>query len=763
MELNFIATSVMGLEAITARELQNLGLNPRNSDALAGRTLFTGTERDLVRANLHLRTAGKILIELASFGLGNDFDTLFDAVDSVPWEDWMPCDAAVTVNARSVRSTITSVPALQRVVKKGVVNRLCRTYRLDRLPETGPAYSVELAVYKDRASLTLNTTGRGLHRRGYRLLNAAAPLRETLAAALVRLSVWNPDRPLLDPFCGSGTILIEAALQGRRIAPGLHRRFEAQSWPLFPENIWNEAREEARAQILPSLPERLRGIDIDPKAIEYSRHHAERAGVGQDIDFEVGDFLQVSDPRPYGCVISNLPYGERLGEKEDLLPLYESIPVVLSRFPTWSHYIFTAWTDFESLIGQEATRRRKIYNGRIECTYFQFLGPKPPKAAEPRDVGKNGAEPHHTEPPAADRAVPAKPLAEESANRTETPSSDSTSVPQPVFAGLDEYAEYQAQEFSRCLANRARHLRNYPKRGITCYRLYERDFPEVPLVIDIYEGKYLHIAEFDRPDGRRPGVHRLWLDRMVAAAAETLDIAPENVFLKRRVRQKGLSQYEKLGQTGRFITAHEGGLAFRCNMTDYLDTGLFLDHRLTRTMVRKEAAGKRFLNLFCYTGTFTCYAADGGAVSSVSVDLSPRYLEWAEANLQMNGLAGDHRFIRADVMKFLMNPDRYGIEEPFDLCVCDPPTFSNSKSTESDWDVRRRHVELLRLLAELIAPGGIVYFSSNFRQFRLDENSLTDLYRIREITNRTVPEEFRNKRIHKAWRMERCVSQNVGN
>ena len=185
-------------------------------------------------------------------------------------------------------------------------------------------------------------------------------------------------------------------------------------------------------------------------------------------------------------------------------------------------------------------------------------------------------------------------------------------------------------------------------------------------------------------------------------------------------------------------------------MTDYLDTGLFLDHRLTRTMVRKEAAGKRFLNLFCYTGTFTCYAADGGAVSSVSVDLSPRYLEWAEANLQMNGLAGDHRFIRADVMKFLMNPDRYGIEEPFDLCVCDPPTFSNSKSTESDWDVRRRHVELLRLLAELIAPGGIVYFSSNFRQFRLDENSLTDLYRIRDY-HRTVPEEFRTTTKPGGW------------
>lgn len=737
MELNLIATSIMGLEAVTARELQALGLTPRNSDTLAGRTFFQGTEKDLVRANVHLRTAGKILIELASFDLTDDFDVLFAAVDEIPWENWMPSDAAVFVEARSVRSTITSVPSLQRVVKKGIVNRLTRTLHLSRLPETGPRFGVELSLYKDRALLTLDTSGRGLHRRGYRLMNVAAPLRETLAAALVSLSVWNPDRPLLDPFCGSGTILIEAAMRGRRIAPGLTREFDAQFWPVFPSSIWNDVREEARAEIIPSLPERLRGIDIDSESIKHARFHAKRAGVENDIDFAVGDFHDVSDPRHYGCVITNPPYGDRLGEKEALRPLYESIPAVLSRFPTWSHYIFTAWNDFESLIGQEAARRRKIYNGRIECTYFQFLGPKPPKAG-------NGT--------VSSEKAAASEDAEGTPSGANTPEEEPA---RPAFAGLDDYAEYQAREFGRCLANRVRHLRNYPKRGITCYRLYERDFPEVPLVIDIYEGKYLHIAEFDRPDGRTAGVHRLWLDKMSAVAAETLGIASENIFLKRRSRQKGSSQYEKLGETGRFITAHEGGLAFRCNMTDYLDTGLFLDHRITRDMVRKEAAEKRFLNLFCYTGSFTCYAADGGAASTVSVDLSGRYLEWAEANMEMNGFRGRHQYIRADVMKFLLNTDLYGIKEPFDLCVCDPPTFSNSKSTDSDWDVRRRHTELLRLLAERMTVGGVVYFSNNFRHFKLNEEELADLYQIREISNRTVPEEFRNKHIHRCWRMKK--------
>ena len=738
MELfDLIATSTMGLEAVTARELKELGLNPRNSDTQTGRTRFQGTAEDLVRANIRLRTAGKILIELASFDLAGDFDTLFDAVDSVSWEDWMPRDAAVNVEARSVRSTITSVPALQRVVKKGIANRLCRVWKLRTLAETGPRFSVELSVLKDRAVLTLDTTGRGLHRRGYRLMNVIAPLRETLAAALVSLSVWNPNRPLIDPFCGSGTILIEAAMLGRKIAPGLNREFDAQFWPVFEPRLWTEARESARAEILPAMPEKLRGIDIDPEAVKYARFHAERAGVKNDIEFQTGDFYELADPRSYGCVITNPPYGDRLGERETLQPLYESIPAVLSRFPTWSHYIYTAWNDFESLIGQEASRRRKIYNGRIECTYFQFLGPRPPRMGE--DLPK--AESVKESAGSADSVI------QEVAKTAEPPA--------PVFAGLDEYADYQAREFGRCLANRARHLRHYPKRGITCYRLYERDFPEVPLVVDIYEKEWLHIAEFERPDGRTSGNHRLWLDKMASTAAGVLGIDPENLFLKRRARQRGSSQYEKLGETGRFITAYEGGLAFRCNMTDYLDTGLFLDHRITRGMVRNEAAGKRFLNLFCYTGSFTCYAAAGGADSTVSVDLSGRYLEWAEANMEMNGFRGSHKYVRADVLSFLNDPARWGAEPPFDLCVCDPPTFSNSKSTESDWDVRRGHVPLLRLLAERMADGGIVYFSNNFRQFKLDEEELSDLYQIREITNRTVPEEFRNKRIHRCWRMKK--------
>ncbi|MBR5162371.1 MAG: class I SAM-dependent methyltransferase, partial [Thermoguttaceae bacterium] len=525
------------------------------------------------------------------------------------------------------------------------------------LPEDGALYTVEISLLKDQATITLDTTGRGLHRRGYRLMNVAAPLRETLAAGLVLLSNWEPGAPLIDPFCASGTIPIEAAMIGRNIAPGLKRQFDAQSWPVFPPKLWIEARKEAEAAILPPLEPKIIGTDIDAQALKFARQHAQLAGVENDIHFQQKDFADLTSQRHYGCVICNPPYGDRIGELAQLRQLYESMPAVFSRLPDWSFYIITAWNDFEKVIGQEATRRRKLYNSRIECTYFQFVGPKrPPKRVwEERN---DEIEPQSPEEELIDNPVTDAPAEQEPV--VTPPAKVAPSSPPPVFAGLDEYAQYQAEQFGKCLANRAHHLRKLPKRGITCYRLYDRDFPEVPLAIDFYEGEYLHIAEYERPDGRNVGQHKLWLDKMVETAVEVMGVEQRNAFLKRRQRMRGEAQYEKFAQKERVIDAHEGGLTFLCNMTDYLDTGLFLDHRITRDMVRKESAGKRFLNLFCYTGAFSCYAAAGKAASVVSVDLSPNYLEWAEANMEINGFFAPEfpaDYVKADVMKFLSRVD----------------------------------------------------------------------------------------------------------
>ncbi len=827
--LQLAATSTAGLESVVSNELKRLGYAPRNSDIGVGRTYFEGDFSDLVKTNLWLRTAGKVLVVLAEFDVSNDFDVVFDAARAIEWESFAPKNARFLVEGRSVHSTITSVPALQRTVKKAIVDRLTRVWNVSSLPETGALFSVEISLLKDKATITLDSTGRGLHRRGYRTMNVAAPLRETLASALVQLSVWNPDRPLVDPFCASGTIPIEAAMIGRNIAPGLKRTFVSQSWPIIPETVWKDARQEARDSILPPLKEKIHGTDIDSEVLKYARQHAIAAGVGEDVVFYQRNFYDLEDKREYGCVICNPPYGDRIGDPKKLRTLYESIPAVLSKLPTWSHFIITNWLDFEKTIGQEATRRRKLYNSRIECVYYQFLGPKPPKKDLVSEVTVKKERNVFTVSTSNDS------LRLQNDERTVSEASLS-SVPAiktlPVFAGLDDYADYQATEFGRCLANRVRRLRRYPSRGITCYRLYDKDFPEVPLSIDFFEGKWLHIAEYERPDGRSVGQHRLWLDKIVSKAAEIVQVPLDNVFVKRRTRQRGESQYEKTSESGRIVRVHEGGLTFLCNMTDYLDVGLFLDHRQTREMIRRESLGKRFLNLFCYSCSFTCYAADGGASSTVSVDLSPSYLDWGLANLEENELSVHNRrdvlnrraneckpelpsenlFIKSDVIRFLkaippasgrdpnavrlieetaaevgsikrrtryerrknvncrkkyfrrrdgMTVERgvlpeqaFGIEfSDFELCVCDPPTFSNSKSTDSDWDVQRRHVELLRLLATRMKPGGVVFFSNNFRKFKLDEGCLSDLYDFREITNRTIPEDFRNKRIHRCWRM----------
>lgn len=323
----------------------------------------------------------------------------------------------------------------------------------------------------------------------------------------------------------------------------------------------------------------------------------------------------------------------------------------------------------------------------------------------------------------------------------------------PAFGGLKANAAAQAEAFANRLKKTARHLRRWPARGVTCYRLYDRDIPEVPLAVDIYEGR-LHLAEYERPHDRTPAEHANWLDLMAETAGETLGVTRELTFLKRRERQKGANQYGKFSQTGYVATVHEGGLAFEVNLSDYLDTGLFLDHRLTREMVRKESAGKRVLNLFGYTGSFSVYAASGGAASTTTVDLSNTYLDWARRNLAANGFCppgevDKHTFVRSDAMAFVRDHKPGAC---YDLAVIDPPTFSNSKMLDDVFDVQRDYAPLLLAAAGLMPPGGVIYFSTNFRRFKLDESALPGLA-CQDISQKTIPDDFRNGRIHYCWRI----------
>ncbi|MBC8373295.1 MAG: bifunctional 23S rRNA (guanine(2069)-N(7))-methyltransferase RlmK/23S rRNA (guanine(2445)-N(2))-methyltransferase RlmL [Planctomycetes bacterium] len=714
--MNLIATSTFGLEAVVARELEALGYPAKIVSV--GRIAFEGDEAAIFRANTWLRCADRVLIEVGSFG-ATDFGELFDRTNELPWERWIAPDAAFPVNGRSVKSKLSSVPACQKICKKAIVDKLLKAHNTATLPETGAPCAVEVSMLNDVATLTLDTTGAGLNKRGYRRKVGKAPLKETLAAGLVQLSFWKPDRPLLDPFCGGGTIGIEAALIGRNIAPGMNRTFAAGDWPTTDSSLAARASEEARDLALFDHPLEIHGSDIDPEQTQLARDHAHHAGLGNSLKFSVKAFADLDCDLEYGCLFCNPPYAERIGEKSDVEEIYRSMPDVLRRLKTWSHYILTSYPRFEAIVAQKADRRRKLYNGPIECTYFQFHGPRPPRDYTPGEA-----------------------------------SADAKSTSTPViqaFGGLDQRAESQAEMFANRLAKQARHLRKWPaKRGITCYRLYDRDIPEIPLAVDLYEGR-LHIAEYDRPHDRTAGQHADWLEKMASAAGEKLGVRPENIFLKRRRRQRGTDQYEKVSEDASpRVTVSEGGCKFLVNLSDYIDTGLFLDHRITRGMVRDESAGKRMLNLFAYTGAFSVAAAAGGGVAPPRLALQNPFRDWARATFNLKGRVGDApRFTRSGAMDFI---GAHAPGDHYDIAVVDPPTFSNSKSTAGVFDIQRDYVALLTGLVKLMSPGGVIYFSTNFKRFKFDESAVPGAAS-REISKQTVPEDFRNKRIHRCWRI----------
>ena len=735
--ITLVATCAFGLESIVRRELHSLGYEGRVVSP--GRVRFDGDLSAIVRTNLWLRCADRVLIELASFN-ARDFDALFDTTRELSWEQWLPRDASFPVNGKSLKSQLSSVPAVQRAVKKAIVMRLQTAYDTSLLSESGPLYKIEIALLNDEATLTIDTTGPSLHKRGYRTRFGGAPIKETLAAALVMLSFWKGDRPLIDPFCGSGTIPIEAAMFARGLPPGRNREFSFFQWPQLSKALWDEAVANAEAQASSEISDPIRGTDVDELTLRAARQNAAAAGVEDWIHFQAADFSDLQSSRKYGCVITNPPYGQRLGEHDELIPLYESMPVVLSRLPTWSHYVLTAYPKFEGLIGRKADRRRKLYNGRIECTYYQFHGPRKPRDGDESvsQVGESDVSASNSNPGIGD------------ATKAESPwKVDPNHLP-AVFGGVTEKGKEQAELFRRRLTKRAKHLRRYPTRqGISCYRLYERDIPEIPLAVDRYED-HLHIVEYERPHERTLSEHASWLDLMAETARDTLEIEKGKTFLKRKGRQVGKTQHEAVADDGYEIRVGEGGLEFIVNLSDYMDTGLFLDHRITRNMVREEAAGTRFLNLFAYTGSFSVYAADGGATETTTVDWSSTYLEWARRNMRTNGHTGkQHRFVREGSMDFLVATPR---QPTWDLAVVDPPTFSNSKRTEEVWDVQKSYIRLFEELLPRMEPGGVVYFSTNFRRFKFDPEKVP-VNSYREISKQTVPPEYRNERIHRCWRL----------
>lgn len=389
-EFELLASAAFGMEAIVVRELADLGYaNARVDD---GRVRFRGDLAAICRTNLWLRCAERVQVVVAEFPARN-FDDLFDQIKVLPWEDWLPVDAKFPVTARCVRSDIRSVPNTQKMVKRAIVERLRKVYSRHWFAETGVQYDIEAIILGDRALMTIDTTGEGLHKRGYRNLVGRAPLRETVAAAMVKLSYWNRDRLLVDPFCGSGTIPIEAALIGRNLAPGRNRSFSAEQWGQIPRATWSAARQEVKdLENRQPLGIPIVATDRDRSAIRMATQHARQAGVQTEIHFEEKDFVAFPTHRDAGILICNPPYGERLGEEEEVRQLYRDMGELLRPLDDWSLYILTGAEGFEREFGKQADRRRKLYNARIACTFYQYLGPKPVGTASTEEQPVTEAE-----------------------------------------------------------------------------------------------------------------------------------------------------------------------------------------------------------------------------------------------------------------------------------------------------------------------------------------------------------------------------------
>ena len=694
---SLFASTARGLEELLKTELEGLGAT--DCQVVQGGVHFQGDTRLLYQSLMWSRLASRIMLPLGECRVYSDLD-LYLGVQAIPWTEMFNPGATFAVHFSGLNDEIRNSQYGALKVKDAIVDSFTRK-NLPRpnVDRESPDLRINVWLNKETAHISLDLSGEGLHLRGYRDGTGMAPIKENLAAAIVMRSGWVPGTPLLDPMCGSGTLLIEAAMLATDRAPGLHRgHWGFGGWAQHDDGIWKEVKAEAQTrarQGLAAYESRFYGSDVDARVIERARRNARRAGIGELIDFDVKDVAQLNNPLPkgpYGTVISNPPYGERLESEPALIALHSLLGRIMkSQFGGWNLSVFSASPELLSCLQLRADKQFKAKNGPLDCVQKNY---------------------HLAESEGGKPAM----LAEDFANR--------------LRKNLKKFEKWARQE------------------GIECYRLYDADLPEYNVAIDRY-ADWVVVQEYAPPKTVDAHKARQRLFDIIAATIAVLDMAPNKLVLKTRERQKGKNQYQKMAEKGDFIEVQEYNARLWVNLTDYLDTGLFLDHRIARRMLGQMSKGKDFLNLFSYTGSASVHAGLGGARSTTTVDMSRTYLEWAERNLRLNGLTGRaHRLMQADVLGWLREST-----EQFDLIFIDPPTFSNSKRMEDAFDVQRDHIRLMTDLKRLLRKGGTIMFSNNKRGFRMDHDGLAALgLKAQEISQKTLSQDFaRNRQIHTCW------------
>ncbi|MEC5341773.1 bifunctional 23S rRNA (guanine(2069)-N(7))-methyltransferase RlmK/23S rRNA (guanine(2445)-N(2))-methyltransferase RlmL [Brenneria populi] len=691
------ASTARGLEELLKSELEALGAQA--CAVVQGGVHFQGDNRLLYQSLLWSRLASRILLPLNEFKVHSDLD-LYLGAQAIDWPAIFSVDKTFAVHFTGTNEDIRNSQYGALKVKDAIVDSFSRkTGQRPDVAKQRPDIRINVFLQRDTASLSLDLSGEGLHQRGYRDRAGLAPLKENLAAAIVLRSGWRKETPMVDPMCGSGTLLIEAAMIAADCAPGLHRtHWGFNAWLRHDAPLWREVSAEAQQRARQGLRDtaaRFFGSDNDGRVIEIARANALRAGVGELIAFSVKDAAQLQNPLPQGpqgAIVSNPPYGERLESEPALIALHNVLGRRLkSEFGGWQLSLFSASPELLGCLQLRAERQFKAKNGPLDCVQKNY------RLAENQEPGAGR-------------------MAEDFANRL-----------RKNRRKLDKWARQQ---------------------GLECYRLYDADLPEYNVAVDRY-ASWVVVQEYAPPKTIDAQKARQRLFDVINATLSVLELPSNRLILKTRERQKGKSQYEKLAQKGEFFLVEEYNARLWVNLTDYLDTGLFLDHRIARKMLGEMSRGKDFLNLFAYTGSASVHAGLGGARSTTTVDMSRTYLEWAEKNLRANGLTGrQHRLIHADCLSWLHNAN-----EQFDVIFIDPPTFSNSKRMEDSFDVQRDHLALMKDLKRLLRRGGTIMFSNNKRGFRMDIAGLTELgLTAQEITARTQSPDFaRNRQIHNCW------------
>jgi len=700
--MKLFVSAPRGTTELLGKELNDLGATGLKVVA-AGAHCEADTET-LYRICLWSRIANRVLLPIATFKAG-DTDALYDGALTVDWSEVFPVNATFSVHCTLTQSVIDHSHYAALKVKDAIVDQFReRTGERPSIDTEHPDIRLNVHIRRREAQIALDLSGGSLHRRGYRDAGGEAPLKENLAAALLMFSGWPSQQALFDPMCGSGTLLIEAAMMAGDIAPGLMRDgFGFEYWSDHDEALWQQVLTEAkqrREKGLGNMPP-IRGQDADKIAIRKSIANITRAGLQSHIHAETcalsetGSLPATLLDVEQGLLICNPPYGERIAAMGGLRNLYAELGRLKQRQLTnWHEALFTGSPELALYHGQVADKVIELNNGPIDCELL-------------------------------------------------------------IYTSINSVEKTGGDMFANRLRKNLKKISRWAKReGVSCYRVYDVDLPEFAIAVDLYysDQLYVHVQEYTAPKTVDAAKALQRLQAAFTALPEVFDVKAEQISFRQRRRQAGKGQYNRLAGTDEFHEVEEGTCRLLVNFSDYLDTGLFLDHRITRNMFGELSEGKRVLNLYCYTATASLQAIAHGATQSVSVDMSRTYLDWAQKNYSLNKVdIGQHRLIRADCLEWLDEARRD--KKSFDVIFIDPPTFSNSKRLDKEFDIQRDHVRLINAAAKLLTKDGVILFSNNFKRFKLEESRLIHLV-AEDISLKTIPEDFsRRKNIHRCWKI----------